>query len=318
MKKIASLTFAFATLFCFIDVSHAQLIVADDFLYSQPTKAFGAGGGFTRQDYGGGQHTDIGRWIGRWNSFGDGVITGTDIDSEAFAETFDPELDMFAGVTRNGLSDNWLDRDYSISGLDNDQTIYFGITMRGTIEEAAPNSTFTISGAGGASQIGMGFSEGGYRALLGDPEAEGISEVVFGPGLTDFLEPHRLIGKLEINASGNDERLTVWLDPTDVETGDESIEAEADVVGGLADFTGNLRLDHVASPGLMFWDDLAIGTTWESVANVSIPRVSLQVDTEDREVRWTNETGTPLDITFLQIECLVERIEVRHRTVGSE
>ena len=63
------------------------------------------------------------------------------------------------------------------------------------------------------------------------------------------LEAHRLIGKLEINASGNDERLTVWLDPTGVEASDEEVAvAEADVVGGLNDFTGNLRLDQVASP----------------------------------------------------------------------
>lgn len=287
----------------FINVSEAQLILAEDFLYAQPTKAFGAGGGFTRQGYGGGQHTELGQWIGIWNSFGDGVITGSDISDEAFAETFDPELDMFAGVTRNGLSDNWLDRGYSFNGLDDDQTIYFGITMRSTDEFALPNSTFYLSGAGGASQIGMGYTEAGFRALLGDfTEGDGDVGIVPGPEITDGLDAHRLIGKLEINASGTDERLSVWLDPTGVETAEEMAEAQADVVSGISEFTGNLRLDHVASNGLMFWDDLTVGTTWESVASVSIPRVNLLADTGDNELRWSNETGTDLDITFLQAE----------------
>ena len=283
--------------------SDAQLIVAEDFLYAQPTKAFGAGGGFTRQGYGGGQHTELGQWTDIWNSFGDGVITGADIAGEAFAETFNPEFDMFAGVTRNGLSDNWLDRDYSLTGLDEEQTIYFGVTMRSNDEFAIPNSTFFLSGAGGASQIGMGYTEAGFRALLGDfLEGDGDVGIVPGPEITDGLDPHRLIGKLEINASGADERLTVWLDPTGVETAVESIEAQADVVSGVSDLTGNLRLDHVGSGGLMFWDDLAVGTTWESVASVSIPRVNLLADTGDNELRWSNETETDLEVTFLQAE----------------
>ena len=283
-------------------IASAQLILAEDFLYAQPTKTFGAGGGFTRQTYGGGQHTDLGQWTAPWNSFGDGVITGADIADEAFAETFNPDTDAFAGVTRNGLSDNWLDRDFTLTGLDEEQTLFFGITMRSTADiDLFPNSTFSLNDAGGASQIAMGFTEGGFQALLGDEET-GDAGIVFGPEITDGMDPHRLIGRLDINASGSNERLTVWLDPTDVETAEESVEAQADVVGGLSDFGGNLRLDHVASVGLMFWDDLAVGTTWESVANVEIPRVDLLVDTNTRDVRWSNETGTDLDITFLQAE----------------
>ncbi len=300
-KSFIVLTTVLLTCLVGSDSAHAQLLLAEDFLYAQPTKAFGAGGGFTRQDYGGGQHTESARWEGRWNSFGDGVITGSDITDEAFVETFIPETDMFAGVTRNGLSDNWLDRDFSLTGLDETQTLFFGITMRSSSDIAVPDATFSINDAGGAAQIGMGFTEGGFRALLGDPEMTGEIGVVPGPEITEGLDPHRLIGKLEINASGSDERLTVWLDPPDVETADEMIEAEAADVGGISDFAGNLRLDQVQSGGLMFWDDLAIGTTWESVASVDIPRVTLQVDTEDREIFWANETDSDLDITFLQV-----------------
>ncbi len=300
MKYTIAKTIFFAITFnLLLSQAHAEVIVADDFLYAQPTKTFGAGGGFTRQDYAGGQHGDLGQWTSLWNSFGDGVITGADITDE---ETFNLETDMFAGVTRNGLSSNWLDRDYTLSGLDDEQTIYFGITMRSNVEFGMPGATFSINDAGGPAQIGIGLAEGGFQGILGDPDADGISDGFAGPDLTDDLMDHRLIGKLEINASGSDERLSVWLDPTGVEEAENEFDIEADVVAGLSDFAGNLRLDHVGSGGLVFWDDLALGTTWESVATVEIPRVTMLADTDTGEIRFQNDTGTDLDLTFLQVE----------------
>ena len=298
----------------FPQAARAQVIVAEDFLYSQPTKAFGAGGGFTRQDYAGGQHGALGQWVGLWNSFGDGVITGTDLSEEIFTL----ETDMFSGVTRNGLSDNWLDRDFQLTGLDDEQTLFFGITMRSDNELAQPNSTFTINDGGGPAQIGMGFSEGGFRALLGNPEETGDLEVVPGPEVTEGLDPHRLVGKLELNVSGNDERLTVWLNPTDVETAEMMAQVEADVVSGLSDFEGNLRLDHVGSGGLMFWDDLALGTTWESVVTVEVPRVTLLADNDSREVQFRNETGSDLEAIFFQLESEAGLFDTRWESLADQ
>ena len=40
----------------------AEILAADDFSYKQPTKVFGPGGGFTLQDYSGGQNGAIGEW----------------------------------------------------------------------------------------------------------------------------------------------------------------------------------------------------------------------------------------------------------------
>ena len=275
----------------------AQVIVAEDFRYAQPTKAFGPGGGFTRQDYAGGQNGS-GQWLGRWVSVGDGVIMGSDISEE----DFNLETDVFTGATRNGLSVNWLERDFTFNGIEDEQTLYFGVTMRSSAEVGQPNSTFFLNDAGGGAAVGMGLSEGGFRALLGNPEETGDVDVIPGPELTEGLDAHRLIGKLEINARGSDERLSVWLNPTDVEMAEEMTQAEADIVGGLSDFGGNLRLDHVGSGGITFWDDLAVGTTWESVATVEVPRVTLLADPDDRQVRWKNETGEDLDVIFLQLE----------------
>lgn len=274
----------------------SEVIVAEDFLYAQPTKGFGAGGGFTRQDYGGGQNGPAGAWQGRWVSVGDGAITGADISEE----TFNLETDMFSGVTRNGLSVNWLERDFEASAT-GDQ-LYFGITVRSSDEVAQPNATFTINDATGPAQIGMGLTAGGFQALLGVPEEGDDIGVLPGPDISDGLDAHRLIGKLELNAAGDDERLTVWLDPSDVETAENSIAVEADVIGGIADLGGNLRLDHRASPGLVFWEDLAVGTTWESVAEVAVPRLTVFADPEERGVHIQNTTGTSQEVTFLQLD----------------
>ena len=45
---------------------------------------------------------------------------------------------------------------------------------------------------------------------------------VFGFTSTNDGLFHQLVGKLEINASGANERLTVWIDPTGVETANRS------------------------------------------------------------------------------------------------
>lgn len=289
---------AVGLLFMFLSSpASAEVIVAEDFLYAQPTKEFGAGGGFTRQDYGGGQNGPLGSWEGQWVSFGDGVITGSDLSEE----TFNPETDMFSGVTRRGLSDNWLTRDFSTVGLEDNQTLYFGISMRTSDETLMPNATFSISDPRGPGQIGMGFTQSSFHALLGVRE-EGDDFGVFFDAEEELLNAGRLIGKLEVNASGDDERLTVWLDPTDVETAEYSIAIESDVIGGLSDLTGNVRLDHSTSPGLLFWDDLAVGTTWESVSTVDVPRITVLADNDSRDVRFKNETGSEAQINFIQIE----------------
>ncbi len=276
----------------------ADVIVADDFLYAQPTKAFGPGGGFTRQDYGGGQNGPAGSWLGQWVSVGDGIVTGNDISEE----TFNLETDTFQGATRNGLSVNWLERDFELNGLPNDQTLFFGITMRSNNEETLPSSTFFVNDPGGDNQIGLGLFEGGFRGVLG-PQDEGDPRGIFpGPGITDGLDPQRLVGKLEMNANGNDERLTVWLNPTDVETAENSVSLEGDVITGLDELIGNLRLDHVGSGGITFWDDLALGTSWEAVAEVDVPRMTLQADPDTRVFRFTNTTGDTQDVVFVQAE----------------
>ena len=295
MKSLLFTLFViFVNMFVFGALARAEVLVAEDFLYSQPTKAFGPGGGFNDQDYGGGQNGSLGQWQGRWVSVGDGIITGTDITEEA---GFNLELDTFQAATRNGLNVNWLDRNYLMQGVAADQTLYFGVSMRSRNEEAMPAARFIINDPGGEDQVSMGFFNGGFIGSLGETE-----EFLEGPELTDDAESHQLVGKLEINAQGNDERLTVWLDPTDVETAENAIEVSANIIGGVDDFLGLLRLDHNGAGGVVYWDDLALGTTWEDVAEVKVPRGTLLADTDSRELRISNTSGQELDLTFYRIE----------------
>jgi hypothetical protein len=268
--------------------SRGEVIVADDFFYAQPTKSLGPGGGFRNQDYGGGQNGTLGRWQSRWVSVGDGIITGADIVPEAF----NLERDVYRGLTNNGLSANYLERAFDFRGLPDAPTLFFGVQM---YSDTTPTGALIINDPGGPAQVSMGLASGGLTASLGELHDE-IPDLDLSDG-----EVHQLVGKLEIDAIGNDERLTVWLDPSGIEESAESLSIEANVVSGLDDLTKALRLDHQVG-GRLFWDNVVIGTTWEDAVNVEIPRVTLRADAESRELRLANRSDTDMDLNYYRIE----------------
>ena len=190
-------------------VAQADVVVAEDFWYNQPTKATGGGGGFSDQDYGGGQNGPAGNWIGRWDSSGDAIINGPD---------HTPEENQYMaeyGPTFGNLT--YLFRDYGFNGLANDQTLFFAVSMRAE-EAESPSARMYLNGwdvdANDPAQISIGFDNefSTFVGYLG--ETQGIGFTSINDGIF-----HRIVGKLEINASGANERLTVWMDPTGVETG---------------------------------------------------------------------------------------------------
>ena len=106
-----------------------------------------------------------------------------------------------------------------------------------------------------------------------------------------------------------DERLTVWLNPTGVETSANPVlVTTGDVMTDLFDTS-------VASVALLFsdpdsggapkrphyYDDIAIGTTWSDVATVSVPRLTLEVNTTDGLVQIINNTSEIIDISAYEI-----------------
>ena len=106
-----------------------------------------------------------------------------------------------------------------------------------------------------------------------------------------------------------DERLTVWVNPTGVETSaSPALVVEADILDNLADpnVVTNLLLFSEPDPGGApkrphYYDDVAIGTTWADVVTVDVPRLTLEVNTTTGEVNIVNNTSETFDISGYEI-----------------
>lgn len=106
-----------------------------------------------------------------------------------------------------------------------------------------------------------------------------------------------------------DERLTVWVNPTGVEmSATPALVVEADIMDNLsdADVVTNLLLFSGPDPGGApkrphYYDDIAIGTTWDDVVAVDVPRLTLEVNTSNGEVQIVNNTGETFDISSYEI-----------------
>jgi hypothetical protein len=290
MRRFAC-TVALLSLLCVLPASAgADVIVADDFLYSQPTKAFGPGGGFTRQDYGGGQNGAAGLWNGRWVSSGDGIITGADVADVELEE------DLFVTILGSTFSptDTFIQRNYTLADPAG-STLYFGVRARTVPDELSAPRMYIHNPLNEENQIAIGFDDVGFMAQLGFDFDTNLDEV------TNDGEFQHLVGKLELNASGNNERLTVWLNPTGVEQG-PSVSIESNVINSLGDLSGLLRLSRVGGGGRVYFDDVAMGTTWSSVAEVEVPRLSLRVDQASGNVALVNETTESFDLHYYELE----------------
>lgn len=260
------------------------LIAAEDFIYNQPTKVLGPGGGFTLQDYDGGQ----GAWTTRWVSIGNGIITG---DSDGADR-------RFAAFTTTGLSANSLNRTFSLAGLTEDQEIYFSALVK-IVPDQSPVGRLVVNAPGDEeAEVSIGFDPLlGFDARVGPDIQVPFDVPIIVPG-----EFHRLVGKLQINADGGSEVLTAWFDPEDVESGDFELVAESDIVGAVDELTGQLSLDRGTSGGGgLIWDDVAVGTSWASVTSIEVPRLRLEIDRETGEVSFVNSTQSDFDLKYYEL-----------------
>jgi hypothetical protein len=102
------------------------------------------------------------------------------------------------------------------------------------------------------------------------------------------------------------DRLTVYIDPTGVETSNGStLVAMGEVATSLRD-TANVNPRVFMSGGFQmqgesFIDDVVIGTSWNDVATLTVPRLDLQVNTTSGVVTLVNNTGVDIDLAYYEI-----------------
>jgi hypothetical protein len=137
---------------------------------------------------------------------------------------------------------------------------------------------------------------------------------------------HTVVGKLELNVSGGmNERLTVWYDPTGVEMGGTVAQVEANVLPDLGALIGTLHsqgsrpvnvpdnpdfpIDPIDSmietPGELgrsYIDDVAIGTTWQDVATVNVPRLTLRINRASGSGTLVNNSSQPIQLSGYSLE----------------
>ena len=261
------------------------VVVAEDFFYAEPAKVLGPGGGFALQDYGGGQ----GAWADRWVSVGNGIIT----DSE-----YERREQRFAALTTTGLSANSLGRAFDPGVLPVDETLYFSFRVS-TLEDQSPIGRFVLNSAAEEdAEISVGIDPfSGFSAKLGLNAQFPVNVPDLAPGRF-----HQVVGKLEVNAVGDAEVLTIWVNPDEEESGENEVSSEADVITGLDALLGGLTLDRGTSGGgIIFWDDVVVGTSWDAVATIDIPRLELRVDPETGNARLVNDTSVDFDLLFYEL-----------------
>jgi hypothetical protein len=323
--------------------ANAAVVVADDFYYDGPTKLLHVGGGFGGfQQYRGGQNGPAGNWVGEWGQIGDGIITTPDytppIDPfDGMPEPIAPAnvalYDGFFGVQSE------LFRDFQLAGtVSPTQTLYFGGKFRADLEIGTDNMTvpqfyaprlflnrvdgddrlLDINGLPLEPQrdrtqdIALGFEGNMVVARLGaDVDGNAVEvKTVVGSNAPDDGNWHQFVGKLELNvAGGANERLTVWIDPTGVETGGTSSVVEADILPDLTSLIGTFHSQgtiplNPVNPemGRSYIDDMVIGTAWQDIATVDVPRLKLRINRTDNTGTLINETSTAFQLNGYSIE----------------
>lgn len=310
--------------------ARASVVVAEDFFYDGPSKTEGVGGGFNGYEvYQGGENGTAGAWNGRWGNLGDGIVvtnqyvpkSGTDTNTPPYVGLLDG--DMFG-------PNSILQRSFTLSGsLPSTQTLYFGGKFKADLvidpipQFYAPrlflnrirgeDRLTAVPQRDRSKDIALGFEENNVIARLGASGQNQGNEVhvPVAANAPDDGNWHFIIGKLEVNAVGNNERLTVWIDPTGVETGGTTAQIQADIMTDNTQLLGTFDGEATApydpqdpELGRTYVDDIAIGTTWQDVATVSVPRLTLQVNRTNDSAKLINSTSSSFQLDGYSLESV--------------
>jgi hypothetical protein len=206
-KPLCRLALAAAMIASCLSSAHAVVIVAEDFLYNEPTKALFDFAGFTRASYGGGQNGPGGIWDDRWTAIGGVMIVGTDNPAPPPMGVADnPHTAVITEVaTAASLQRPFLATGEAAAA----STIYFAADIKvgnfATPQIFCEFGIISPSNNIGAPTLSMGLTDS-QGAVSPTFFAEvGNTTVVADPGANPAnLVPEdtyvRMVGKLEINA----------------------------------------------------------------------------------------------------------------------
>jgi hypothetical protein len=201
-KRVCLTAVAVALLSCCALRARAVVIVAEDFLYNEPTKALFDFAGFTRASYGGGQNGSGGLWDDRWTAIGGVVIVGTDNPPAPY------DVNPHTAVVTEVATAASLQRPYlSSAGA---STIYFAADIK--LDDVVTPQIFAELGILspatdlGAPRLSMGvtdsagtvppsfFAKIGSTVLTADAAADVDNALPSGSYV-------RMVGKLEMNVA---------------------------------------------------------------------------------------------------------------------
>jgi hypothetical protein len=356
---LAAITIAAAAIVSMDRAATAAVVAADDFLYDGATKLINVGGGFNGfQLYRGGENGTAGNWTGVWGSIGDGIITTAEYSPPNPMEPGTPAnvalYDGFFGVQSE------LFRNFDLAAsVAPTQTLYFGGRFKADLDIGSDGRTvpqfyaprlFLNRVAGDDRYVDINATEPDVQQRnrtqdigLGIESFRNINTQAIdnfvvarlgaGPEVraTVATAPpsdgnwHTVVGKLEVNAAGANERLTVWFDPTGVESGGAMAQVEADVLPDLSALIGTLHtqgsrpvnamddplypinpvdslIDAPAELGRSYIDDMAIGTTWQDVATVNVPRLTLRINRASGSGTLVNNSDATIQLNGYSLE----------------
>lgn len=120
------------------------------------------------------------------------------------------------------------------------------------------------------------------------------------------------------------ERLTVFIDPTGTDTSAGStltVEAELFTTAfddGAADPRVFINGGAAGGGRRHFADDVVVGTTYDDVDDVSVPRLTLEVDTSSGDVTLVNNTSQSFDLTYYEIESESDSLDPTGMGLGDQ
>lgn len=213
-------------------------IVTDDFSYSN--------GNLTGNNGGTG-------WSGQWNTVGGygstTVASGADRANPSGTDT-----------------SFWNYRQFSTSFVGSPTApLYFSASFTKSGSETAYAMWLNIGTTTGINPYGVSIGLADNKFSFRSRGASGETNGDFGS--ITVGQTYQIVGKLEFNVSGANERLTIWIDPTDVETGGTvSSSISNRDVGWTTPSVAEVGawVMTATSPGSI--DNVKIGTAWTNVA----------------------------------------------------